>query len=486
MKRFILNPKYILRSEDDKVYILINQKYEKKVTASVIHPVYAMMLSFFNGDDLENILENISSFFKIKKEIAKNIFMKLIDKNEYITNGESVFPPHIIIKYEEGIPIPPYKPSDFKYTNVDIQMSRFKSPSDIICNITMKCITACIYCYADRKGNQDKIMDIELLEKIIDEAKNIGVLRFQLMGGEVLLYKDWKRILTKMSNLEFQPSISTKIPLTKEHISTIKELGLNEAPIQLSVDTLIKNHLYDILKVKDPYYKNLLNTFNLLEEYEMKYIIHTVICNQNDSIEDVDSLVNFFKERKHLDFWAFDTAKCSMYIGKSYDSYKTTRYKVEEIRKYLDEINNLNLFNFKIKKPEIIRNPNEYTKEEKENMFKNRTMCSGNLNALYILPDGKVSICEELYWHPRFLLGDLKKQSIMEIWNSRKAKELFYLKQTDIPEDSPCAACEEYTECRRFKHVCWRDTILAYGKNKWYYPDIFCPKAPFIEKNISL
>lgn len=113
-------------------------------------------------------------------------------------------------------------------------------------------------------------------------------------------------------------------------------------------------------------------------------------------------------------------------------------------------------------------------------------MCSGNLNALYILPDGKVTICEELYWHPHFIIGDLKKQTLKEIWNSQKAKDIFYLKQSSIPSDSPCSSCQDFFECRKYKHICWRDTILAYGADKWYYPDISCPKAPHINKDIAI
>lgn len=43
------------------------------------------------------------------------------------------------------------------------------------------------------------------------------------------------------------------------------------------------------------------------------------------------------------------------------------------------------------------------------------------------MPDGKVTICEELYWHPHFIIGDLKKQTLKEIWNSQKAKDIFIL-----------------------------------------------------------
>lgn len=117
--------------------------------------------------------------------------------------------------------------------------------------------------------------------------------------------------------------------------------------------------------------------------------------------------------------------------------YKTSPKNLHEIGKYIDNLNALNLFPFKLYKPSILRDFNRLPLKDKEKRFKNRTMCSGNLNALYILPDGQVTICEELYWHPHFIIGDLRKQTLKEIWNSEKAKNIFYLKQSSIPKDSP-------------------------------------------------
>lgn len=112
--------------------------------------------------------------------------------------------------------------------------------------------------------------------------------------------------------------------------------------------------------------------------------------------------------------------------------------------------------------------------------------CSGNLSSIYILPDGKVTICEELYWHPKFILGDINTQSIKEIWNSKKAKDLFYIKQNEFRTDSHCSKCEEFQKCRSYKHICWRDTILSYGRENWDYPDALCPYSPEIKNDIFL
>lgn len=484
--KYILSPQYALRHGKDKTFIISHQGYGEKSSISIIHPIFAMMLSFFNGITKEDAYKKIAETFNLSIDIVSSHLDKLIENGEYIRCGESTFPPRIIIEYQDGMPLHKYTYNDFLYDSIDLTMSRLEAPVDIICNLTLKCATSCIYCYADRKNHQNLRMDLDLVEDIIEQAKDLGVLRFKLMGGEIMLYKGWERIVSKMIDYGFQPDISTKRPITENEILKWKEIGATTDPIQISLDTLIKDHLYRILGVHDPYYDNIKQTFDLLEKHQVNYVVHTVVNQYNDSIEDIMSLANFFQHRRYLKNWMFDAAKCSMYNGLEYKDYKTTPENLNKIGKYVDNLNELNSFPFKLYKPSILRDFNRLPIKDKEKRFMNRTMCSGNLNALYILPDGQVTICEELYWHPHFIIGDLKKQTLKEIWNSEKAKKLFYLKQSSIPKDSPCSDCPDFADCRKYKHICWRDTILAYGFDKWYYPDISCPRAPRITKDIAV
>ncbi|WP_262281158.1 SPASM domain-containing protein [Hallella absiana] len=96
---------------------------------------------------------------------------------------------------------------------------------------------------------------------------------------------------------------------------------------------------------------------------------------------------------------------------------------------------------------------------------------------MQLTPDGQVSVCEEMYWHQAFLLGDVKKNTIKEIWNSEKALKLWNISQEDIPEDSKCHTCQEFNKCRRGLGVCWKMAMQAYGLDKYYYPDPRCPRA---------
>ncbi|MDR1112592.1 MAG: SPASM domain-containing protein [Bacteroidales bacterium] len=116
----------------------------------------------------------------------------------------------------------------------------------------------------------------------------------------------------------------------------------------------------------------------------------------------------------------------------------------------------------------------------------NATVCTGNVNSFFVLPDGKVTICEQMYWHPFFILGDLSKQSIMEMWNSEKALALWNFSQDEVREKSPCKHCEEFEECRRGLGNCWRMAISAYGNENYDFPMPDCPKAPPITKKFYL
>lgn len=486
MKRFILSPQYVLRHGKNKSFLISCQGYGEKSSICIIHPVYAMMLSFFNGTTKEEAYEKISSLFKLPvAKIAQHLDV-LFDNDDYIKSGKSIFPPHVIVEYKSTMPLHSFSYKDFLYDYVDLTMSRLDAPIDIICNLTLKCATSCIYCYADRKGNSTKHMDVGMVEDILKQAKDLGVIRFKLMGGEVMLYKGWEKIVKLCIDYGYQPDISIKKPITEEEIILWKKLKATKDPIQISLDTLIKENLYKILNVKDPYFDNIKQTFKLLDKHQVSYVVHTVINKYNDSIRDIESLANFFKGCTFLKNWMFDAAKCSMYNGLEYKDYKTTEGNLRKIGQYVDKLNSENAFPFRLFKPSVLKDFNKIPLEEKKERFEGRTMCSGNLNALYILPDGKVTICEELYWHPKFIIGDLREQTLKEIWNSDKAKNLFYLDQDLIPKDSPCSKCEDYSTCRKYKHICWRDTILAYGFDKWYYPDISCPKAPKIKRDISI
>jgi radical SAM protein with 4Fe4S-binding SPASM domain len=193
-------------------------------------------------------------------------------------------------------------------------------------------------------------------------------------------------------------------------------------------------------------------------------------------------MIEYFLSYSNLKRLKFNTVGRSLYLDpRLYDNICDS---VENIKK-IDEL----VSSYQEKRSDIEISFGGYSTKEKfvrsdieakTKAYIDRVKCSGNFYAFIILPNGQVTICEDLYFHPAFIIGDLKTQSIMEVWNSERALELYRLPKEQIRDESACKNCpqDEYDDCRQIKGVCWKEILNAYDYENWDYPDPKCPYAP--------
>ncbi len=492
---YYLNPDYKLKKDQGKVLILFKETYRggkyggQEGFMGSVHPFYAILLSFINGNDLESIYSDFSNYLDLpdsfKPLIIKQI-KQLIQNETTIglkyNNFPSAFPSNIIIESNQDIKNDLYDPDEFlDLIGNDFNPTlRHNTPSIITINFTMRCRTDCIYCYADRQKEMYKNhVPIERYHEILEEAKKLGVVSLDVIGGEFFMYKHWDKILEKCYALGYNPYLSTKIPLKEKMIQKLASLGAKD--IQISLDTMIQENLTKVLRVNERYLEEIKNTFYLLEKYQFTVNVHTIITNDNSSIKDIESLYDFLISFKNIEKWKIDAAEHSMYSDISYKEYSADKNDILKLQEYVHEKNINPLHTFQFLPPELFTPPASMSTDQRKDFFENRAACSGNLSSLYILPDGKVTICEELYWNPNFILGDIKTQSLQEVWNSGKAKKLYHLDQKALSKDSPCHSCGYFDQCRTDRQICWKHTVRVLGSDKWDYPDIFCLKSPDFE-----
>lgn len=97
-------------------------------------------------------------------------------------------------------------------------------------------------------------------------------------------------------------------------------------------------------------------------------------------------------------------------------------------------------------------------------------------NRAFVLPDGKVSICELMYWHPQFIIGDLKSNPYKKFGTRQKRKSFLYA-QKMFRKQSSCHNCKVLDfAIKTSKMFC--KIIRAYGEENWDYPDPRCQFAP--------
>ena len=451
---------------------------------NIIHPIYAMILSFIDGQEHDECIRRASTELDVPVDLVSNFVDSVTDNPEQIyyksAEGVSAFPPNTIISADSYEVTQRYTPELFEYDKVNMQMGRHMTPSTVTLMLNNICMTDCIYCYQDKTRKVGCTIPLPRIIELIHEAHSIHVTTFDVIGGEFFLYEHWREVLRELRKFGYHPYLSTKIPLSEKDIKYLAELKVHD--IQISVDSLIEDHLMQSLKVKKGYVEKLKHSLSLLDTYGIPTMVHSVLTQYNDSIEDMQSVYDTIKNMKHLVDWHIVKGDPTLYPKTDYSNVEISQSKMDSIIDFLSELN--------LQKGMIIRypakadpqttdtqNPSQDGKGAKIKAFFNRTFCSGLFSALYILPDGNVTMCEQLYWNDQFIFGDAKTQSIAEIWNSEKAKKIYYITREDIPDDSLCHTCDKFEICRTTRQVCYRDIIQKHGKNKWYYPDVRCPYA---------
>lgn len=484
---YIINPEYDLRKDKNRV-VVTNRSAGPTANSFMgfVHPIYAILLSFFDGEkDLGQVTKAATALLRKDEAVISKIIDPLLENKEGVHfhyDGHHLsFPERLLVRMKvgSGIVPPKYDHKDFFIPRheIDLETRRLYVPLDILFMVNTHCITDCVYCYADRSKKTDCLIPLNRLKGLIREAKALNMRSFDLTGGELFLYAHWEEFLAELTANGFKPYISTKYPITPETIDKLKTMGIQR--IQISIDSVIKEELAQILNVKEEFRDRLMETLKHIDENGMEIYTNTQLTSLNTT--HLEELVTFLLTLKNIKRINLGPIGYSLYKDEAnYRKYKPALEDIKRIESYIDGLKKqyadkvgINFSGYARESEIIDKSP-----EDKKKAFESRADCSGNFYAFLILPDGKVTVCEELYRHPVFIIGDLTKQSIEEVWNSKKALELYNISRDMIRDESPCKACDEFEPCHRIKGVCWKEVLYAYGYENWDYPDPKCHLAP--------
>jgi radical SAM protein with 4Fe4S-binding SPASM domain len=484
---YILNPEYGIKEDKRRAIIFqrsIDPVQDKETTdiLALMHPIYGIILSFFDGKSkFHEVIEKLSKFLQFEKAEIYNLISPLLENEKELhfkyDNNHFHLPRKVLIEKSnnESVEKIDIKKFFIPKKEHDFQSWRLYSPLDILFMINTICATDCIYCYADRSKSMDCQLPIERLKELIQEAKKLGIRSFDITGGEIFLYTQWEVLLRELVSNGFTPYLSTKLPIGQTIIDKLKDIGIKS--IQISIDSIVKEELSKMLGIKDDYYEKLLETLDNLDKSGIEIYTNTQVTNIN--IDSIEKLIHFLRKLKNVRRINVGTAGFSLYNNSDYTNIRPDINSIMRLEGFVNDLkkepgNNIS-YNFS----GYLSAETYYNEErEKEKKFNERARCSGNFYALIIMPDGQVTICEELYFHPAFVIGNVNSNSIEEVWNSEKAIQLYKLSKAAINPKSACKKCDQFDECHQFRGVCWKEVLYAYGNENWDYPDPRCPKAP--------
>lgn len=494
-KVYVLNPDYRLRHDVHRtVLFAVSSATEGSSVGwvSFIHPLQAAFLSFFTfGRSLGENLQLLSAFFHREESQLTGWVAGIVENPRPVCTlspqGKVWFPRRVLVeadKVDGRLRLDRLEAGDFLWRKLDLTGRRlYTGPLQVTLMLTNRCVTHCRYCYADTVTRVETPLATTRILELVDEAAGWPVKQFNLMGGEIFLHPDWDVILRRLVELGIAPEfISTKVPLTDGLVGKLRDTGYRGV-VQVSLDACDPRILHELLGVGTAYWEQVWLGLQALDRSGMKYQVATVLTSLNAHVETLETLYNKLCSLKQLAAWRVVPVSDSLY--KEPADFKRLKLPVSYLHTLFEQLEQLTADSpFPVLLGRDLINCHSRTAAGGSRAFPGKE-CSAQTSHLFILPDGKATICEQLYWNPRFLIGDASCQSLVEIWDGPRAKQLYGLTRTDISTQSPCRECNLFEACWSYHNRCWSDILKAYGEEHWDYPDPRCSRAPEVGKGVG-
>jgi len=311
--------------------------------------------------------------------------------------------------------------------------------NSIFIDLTSRCNLNCRYCFnADSVKASEHDLPLSFIKKMLSEDNVSQIPNWILSGGEPLLYPELNEVLNLFNRKNIRAKIATNGILLTPDI-TDKWVSLGVGSTQISIDT-INEEKFIALSGRSPelMHKTLSNLSYVIKS-PLRVVVASVLTkiNLNDILALMPYMFNI----------GIDSYTVYLFTpGSNLASMQNYTLEFNDLPGIIDKlieqyhgicatgIIDTNIF-------PILKTP----MYEKWNSKLDLRMhgCNAGQHSLSIKTNGKVSpcICQNT---KEFIVGDISKSGISEIWNSPELAE--YRSYCNIiPE---CKNCEHFSNCR--------------------------------------
>lgn len=458
-----VNPEWRLRPGEGRAIFYKNSTEE--LVWRAVPPAMGFALSFFDGySTLAEISDRLTE--TLGDETKARDMLGCCIKNFYKNEDDTLIEPEKIADGDWYA----YDPSVMLFVSGEFNgEKRLEAPISMVLMPYNQCAVDCVYCYSERKPIAvSDLMSIDRWHEIINEAAGAGVSIATFSGGDPIMYPNIMELIDILIDHDFQFVVSTKSVILAEQAKRLSEMGYGKRFFQISIDGMSDETTKDLLK-KPNYYSNAICSIRNLLAEGIKVQTNSV-CTPRNYLE-VPDLVRSLAE--------MGVSRCLVTgYGRSMYRHDDSMFLDDEMLEWLG--NRVDAVKEKYPDTEIRFNAtrldyNEIESEQKKLQWENRSGCSGGRSSVTICADGRILLCEQMPHEDRYTAGNLKRQGLLEVWNSHRMMMLAYPPR-ELFEGGICFECNEFNDCMKEKGYCFRDSLNAFGNA--FRPAPGCPKAP--------
>lgn len=315
--------------------------------------------------------------------------------------------------------------------------------------ITLACCFSCKYCGSKAGHARNNELSTDECMDIARQLADIGCRRVSLIGGEVFMRPDWKKIVTELTTRKVKVSIITNGFLFSEKlISDIKECNVESVAVSVDGPERIHDRYRQIGS-----FKRAMQAINVLSENDIPVSVISTLHSNN-----VNSLDEMYEILKAKGIFAWQLQACSP-MGNASDNDFSTNIDFQTVIDFVERY----LYNpyFAVG---VADNIGYYT--EGEGNIRGNTNgkavflgCRAGLTNIGIDSIGNVRGCESLY-DEAFIEGNLREKALYEIWNNPDA--FSYNRQFKVNDLT--GKCRECTYGSRCVGGCRSYNYFTHGK----------------------
>lgn len=396
--RLALDPQLCLKNDVDRAVLITRPQplsYDKEPVSRLIHPGDAVLLSLFDGDRTVQDVGRLWSELSDKPPAAAaSDVERLLD----LYGGEGAL---VEVDEHNRRTVRRYDPMDFVMpaSHVNLTETRFRRPYTVSYLPTLYCPQRCVYCRAKLAPRpEDDLIPLARLQEIFAELHGLGVEVVQLAGGDPFARRDIFDVLESIFEEGMVPDIPTKLGLTYYEALRLKDMGVKL--VQVSLDTTDPTILDRMVGVKG-YHHRVFRMFDNLRRAGLGVRVHTVLTPMN--VPTVGRLIDTLGALGNV-------ARLTLApYGRSLFCHRGELALSKEDRALVEQ---------------QVRDREPLYPAMRIVLDGDRPPCAANRHGFAILPDGRATVCEGLYDNPEYVIGDLRRQSVMEAWMSPRALAL--------------------------------------------------------------
>jgi MoaA/NifB/PqqE/SkfB family radical SAM enzyme len=475
MQKLILNRNIkIIPNKSRNILYRVDDFFHSPDKITPLSPADSIFLLLFDGTrSKEDVAADFLRIFRNLKSVNVESVLNslkertgisdlLEDSSEYTAveierYGNRVDPLTLLIKRE-----------DFDMKGGDL---RLDAPLSLNFNVATACPFSCLYCY--HPLNEVKpFISLERLKVILREFKDNGCESVMLTGGDPMLRPDIDEVMAYLNEIGLFYTLSTKSVLSKERIDElVSRAGLDR--IQISLDDSRSEVVEFLTGAGKGYFEACVRQIEYMQGKGIDVRVKSVLTSYN--ADNISSYLDFLNSLsiRHVQVVSYGRSG-SRHDDRLFASRSQMENAGRAVEKARAKYGNMSIVGGGYS--EAYANP----VGRETPLFDKRAVCNAGRFAVTMLPNGEVSICEQLPYDKKYIIGDLNQQGLMDWWNSGRLQKWLSPPSRDIfPVSSPCRTCpeEDYNICHRRYSRCLRFCREYLGSTE--REDVKCPNADY-------